>query len=597
VCSEMCIRDRRNADIRNEDTLKSPEHIENGRLMSFDRVIANPPFSQNYSKKEIKFPERFHTFMPENGKKADYMFVQHMLSVLKNDGKMAVVMPHGVLFRSGDEKECRAEFIGRGILEAVIGLPSGLFYGTGIPACVLVFDKKYAKDRKEILFINADHEYKEGKNQNKLRPEDIEKISNTYKSKTDIPKYSRLVKVEEIEEEGYNLNIRRYVDNSPEAEPQNVKAHLNGGIPAGEVQALRTRSEALLGMNEELFVKQNEELLDFVETINSTDAIKKYIENNPKLESLYELYSQRINAWWENQIEDFENLPDSGNAALLRKKVMPAIIEELNDLKALNEHELRGAFAGFWDELKSEFKSVAASGWGPELIPEADILQSQFPEVLEQMEADRNRITELESLFEAAEAEDYEDEEETGILSKENLKEIKARKKEIETDLKGYKKQLKEFTAALKTLQNSNGDDAEIKVLRKKIDELLDEKIPLTETRLKNLEQQQEKHSTLDKSLKKLRAGIKAAEAKKDTLVEAARQKITEAEAQELILQRWLKLLQSRYNAYVKAFVNEYVAAVQNLHSKYAVTLKDILDQRDIQACELNGYLKELGYE
>ncbi len=598
ICKmNMILHGVRNADIRNEDTLKSPEHIENGRLMSFDRVIANPPFSQNYSKKEMKFPERFHTFMPENGKKADYMFVQHMLSVLKNDGKMAVVMPHGVLFRSGDEKECRAEFINRGILEAVIGLPSGLFYGTGITACVLVFDKKNAKGRKEILFINADHEYKEGKSQNKLRPEDIEKISNTYKSKTDIPKYSRLVKVEEIEEEGYNLNIRRYVDNSPEAEPQNVKAHLNGGIPAGEVQALRTRSEALLGMNEELFVKRNEELFDFAETINNTVAIKEHIENSPKLESLYEFYRDKINVWWKNQIEDFESLPDSGNAALLRKKVMPAIIQELDDLKALDEHELRGAFAGFWDELKSEFKSVAASGWGPELIPEADILQSQFPEVLEQMEADRNRIAELESLFEAAEAEDYEDEDETGILSKENLKEIKARQKEIKTSLSGYKKQLKEFKAALKTLENSDGNVSEIIELKKKIDELENDKMPLAETRLKNLEQQQEKHATLDKSLKKLRTGIKAAEAKKDALVEAARQKITEAEAKELILQRWLELLQSRYKAYVKNFVNEYTAAVQNLKAKYAVTLKDILEERNREANELDAFLKELGYE
>lgn len=598
ICKmNMILHGVRNADIRNDDTLKNPEHKEeSGRLMTFDRVIANPPFSQNYSKKEMRFPERFHTFMPENGKKADLMFVQHMLSVLKNDGKMAVVMPHGVLFRSGDEKECRAEFLKRGILEAVIGLPSGLFYGTGIPACVLVFDKKEAKNRREVLFINADREYKEGKNQNKLRPEDIEKITNAYYSKADNPKYSRLVKLKEIEDKDYNLNIRRYVDNSPEAEPQNVKAHLNGGMPADEVHALEASSKAMLGMNKELFVARNGNLYDFAENLTSKEDIKDFIENNFKVKELYRLYEERVLSWWENVEDEFENLPNSGNAALLRKKVMPSIISELQQLDALDEHEIRGAFAGFWDDLKIEFKSVAASGWGPELIPEMDILQSQFPDVLAQMEEDRNKIAELDSLFEAAEAEDYEDEEENGIHSKENLKELKGRLKVLTAELKSRRKQLKDFQKALITLENVHGDAGEITELKQKISELED-KIPATNQRKKAIDAQLQKHSEFDKELKDLKAGIKATESKKDSLVEASREKITEAEAKALILERWLQLLQSRYKNYVKAFVNEYIATVQNLHTKYSVTLKDILHERDYKAEQLNAYLKELGYE
>ena len=121
--------------------------------------------------------------MPEKGKKADLMFVQHMLAVLKADGKMATVMPHGVLFRGGEEKEARQHFIKRGWLEAVIGLPAELFYGTGIPACVLVMNKKDAAKRKHVLFINADREYREGKAQNFLRPEDIEKIVHVYRDR------------------------------------------------------------------------------------------------------------------------------------------------------------------------------------------------------------------------------------------------------------------------------------------------------------------------------------------------------------------------------------------------------------------------------
>ena len=191
------------ADIRQEDTLRKPQHRENGELKRFDRILANPPFSQNYIKKDIEFPGRFAVWLPEKGKKADLMFVQHMLAVLKTNGKMACVMPHGVLFRGGEEREVRQYFIEHGWLEAVIGLPAGLFYGTGIPACVLVMSKKDAAKRKDVVFINADREYREGKAQNFLRPEDISRIVHAYRaltsgSETEIVGYARKVPVAEI---------------------------------------------------------------------------------------------------------------------------------------------------------------------------------------------------------------------------------------------------------------------------------------------------------------------------------------------------------------------------------------------------------------
>ena len=171
------------ADIRQEDTIRRPQHKDDkNELKRYDRVLANPPFSQNYIKKDTEYPGRFAVWMPEKGKKADLMFVQHMLAVLKADGKMATIMPHGVLFRGGEEKEARKHFIEHGWLEAVIGLPAGLFYGTGIPACVLVMNKKDAANRDHVFFINADREYREGKAQNFLRPEDISKIVHVYRT-------------------------------------------------------------------------------------------------------------------------------------------------------------------------------------------------------------------------------------------------------------------------------------------------------------------------------------------------------------------------------------------------------------------------------
>ena len=260
VCKmNMILHGIGSADIRNGDTIKNPLHLDaNGEIRRFDRVIANPPFSQNYSRKEMKYPERFHTFMPESGKKADLMFVQHMVASLNSHGKLAVVMPHGVLFRGGEERECRKQFIQDGILEAVIGLPPGLFYGTGIPAAVLVINKSEASKRNSVLFINADREYREGKNQNSLRPEDIEKITHVYDKHLDVPKYARNVPVNELEQEDYNLNIRRYVDNSPPPEPHDVRAHLHGGVPLTEVDSLSGYFDNYAGTRELLFQPRDE---------------------------------------------------------------------------------------------------------------------------------------------------------------------------------------------------------------------------------------------------------------------------------------------------------------------------------------------------
>jgi type I restriction enzyme M protein len=225
--------------IENADTLEDPKFLDHGQIRKFDRVLANPPFSQNYSRASVKFPVRFREWCPETGKKADLMFVQHMLASLKTDGNMATIMPHGVLFRGGKEKLIRELFINDDVIEAIISLPPGLFYGTGIPACVLVMNKnKPDALRGKVLFINADREYAEGKNQNKLRPEDIEKIDFVFTQKRELPKYSRLVdKTEIVEKHDYNLNIRRYVDNTPDPEPEDVQAHLIGGVPETEVQA------------------------------------------------------------------------------------------------------------------------------------------------------------------------------------------------------------------------------------------------------------------------------------------------------------------------------------------------------------------------
>jgi type I restriction enzyme M protein len=212
--------------IEKGDTIRDPKLVEDGELMLYDRVIANPPFSlKNWGREDVEQDGygRFRFGLPPKDK-GDLGFVQHMISTLNHTGKAGVVMPHGVLFRGGAEGLIRQGILEEDLLEAVIGLPSNLFYGTGIPACILVFNRKKEVNKKgKIFFLNGSLEYQESKNQNVLRNEDIEKIVSSFDKYEEVEKYCRVVDFDEIRGNDYNLNIARYVDSIDEEEQIDVE--------------------------------------------------------------------------------------------------------------------------------------------------------------------------------------------------------------------------------------------------------------------------------------------------------------------------------------------------------------------------------------
>lgn len=567
------------ADIRQEDTLRHPQHkAEDNELKRYDRVLANPPFSQNYIKKDMEYPGRFAVWMPEKGKKADLMFVQHMVAVLNKDGKMATVMPHGVLFRGGEEKEARKHFIERGWLEAVIGLPAGLFYGTGIPACVLVMNKKDARERKQVIFINADREYREGKAQNFLRPEDISKIVHVYRTlshgtQTEVPGYARLVPVSEIQAEDFNCNIRRYVDNAPPPEPHDVRAHLHGGVPVVEIEALGRYWSNYAGLRERVFVSRSGDTTyaDFTPEVTDRRALAELVKTDRSIAAAHAAFQATLEAWWQSNAPGIELLAPQngrkGNVYELRRNLLANISRAFANQSLLTDHQVRGAFARYVDDLKADLKSIAASGWGAELIPDAEILQSQFPEVLAEMEQKRLRLAELAALFAAADEEDYEDSDDTGLLPADEVKTLKAELKELNAQAKLAKK------------EQQLGDWETYKAEAAAI-----------EARLA-------RHKGLEDEAKQLKSDLRATEKKQEELVAAARAKIDRDEARRVILDRLHRLLIETYAGYLRADQRACLAALENLHAKYAVTAQTIESQRDAAAAKLKGFLRELGYE
>jgi len=397
------------------DTLEEPLNEKDGELIQFDRVIANPPFSQNYNKATMQYTARFsYGFTPETGKKGDLMFVQHMLASCKRTGKVVVVMPHGVLFRGGKEKEIRENMLRADVLEGIISLPPQLFYGTGIPACIMVFNKSKPDTLKNKVFIvNADKDYAEGKKQNILRPEDIEKIDFVFTNKIEEANYSKLVDVFKqtdgkisIKENDWTLNIRRYLDNTALPEPEDVKAHLVGGVPVVEIETVQNNLAPKFNFDGyQLFRDKNEHYKDFA--ITDKAGIKLRVEDDSNVnETLTEL-GIYLADWWQLAKEDFSRLAPNGNGSranlpTVRTGLLNTIKEKFVPVGVLDKFQVAGVFVNWWDNIKYDLKTIMQNGWDAGLIPDGYLIEAFFKTEKAAMEQIEIEQADFESQLEEA---------------------------------------------------------------------------------------------------------------------------------------------------------------------------------------------------
>jgi type I restriction enzyme M protein len=608
--------------IENGDTLEDPQILENGQVRKFDRVLANPPFSQNYSRANMKFSSRFREWCPETGKKADLMFVQHMLASLKSDGHMATVMPHGVLFRGGKEKLIREIFVNDDVIEAIISLPPGLFYGTGIPACVIVANKNKPDSLKDrVLFINADREYAEGKAQNKLRPEDIEKIDFVFTHKREIPKYSRLVdKAEIVEKHDYNLNIRRYVDNTPDPEPEDVQAHLIGGIPEREVSA-RTIDFARFGIQvDTLFQPERSGYLAFNEEIEAKPAIKATLEADPALQETLTVHHYALEAWWAVARDDFARLRDGKKMPEVRQELLTTLKDKLIPLGVLDEFRSAGVFVNWWQQIRYDLKTIISTGWHHTLIPDEYLIDNFFQAEADEIEMLEAQISEAQSeLAEAVETaqevaayEPDEDEKVTAAVIKKALKALiddlrgssgDSARKELATlqdqdrAIKAIEKRIKESKAALK----SKTDELELKMQLKRLggDEFKTESQELirqVDIQLASLDPSNKTDNKKITPLNKDKAALEARLAKTNGILAVIGGQLTEEEARLMILKKLYDLGHHELNRYLNAEKRGLVQVVENLWDKYAVSSGELESERTETLKTLDGFLKGLGY-
>jgi type I restriction enzyme M protein len=354
------------AVVANTEPLAEPLLADGYDLARFDRVLTVPPFSRSYLRHEVSHPERMrYGWVPEGGKKADLMSIQHVLATLRPEGRAAVVAPHGILFRGGAEGEIRRGLIEDDRIEAVIGLGANVFYGTSIPTSVLVLkgtQGRPAGERGSVLFVDAQGEVTTGRSKNRLDAQHIARIAGVFHRREELPGFSRVVSLEEIREQDFTLNIRRYVDADPLPEPLiDIGAALVGGVPRSEIEDHVGRFQAFgIGLDQ-LFLPDRPGYLRFPAEGHQAVAARIPALANARAMS----FLDAVRRWWADQSPLLVELAGTGRLfrSGLRSRLETTFCEELLPLAVLDRYQLLGALSAWWSDRDEELRTLDAYGF------------------------------------------------------------------------------------------------------------------------------------------------------------------------------------------------------------------------------------------
>src|SRR5258708_218819 len=351
-----------------QSTLAAPFFKDGDSLKTFDFVVANPPFSDKRWSTGLDPAndpyERFKSFGTPPAKQGDYAYLLHIVRSLKSTGKGACILPHGVLFRGNVEADIRRNLVRKGYIKAIIGLPPNLFYGTGIPACIVIVDKQDAHARKGIFMIDASGGFMKDGPKNRLRAQDIHRIVDVFNRRLDVPKYARVVSVEEIEKNEFNLNLPRYIDSQMPEDLQDIEGHLKGGIPTADVESLRRYWAVCPRLRGTLF-KENRP--GYVDLSVEKSAIKSAIYEHPEFATFIAGMNAHFAAWRQTSVATLKGL----QAGCHPKEVIAALAEGLLAHYAgkplIDPYDVYQHLMDYWAEtMQDDCYLIAADGWKAE---------------------------------------------------------------------------------------------------------------------------------------------------------------------------------------------------------------------------------------
>lgn len=486
----MILHDCPTAEIWKDNTLSSPYFKQaDGHLKTFDFAVANPPFSTKaWSNGFNPAEDDYHRFdygIPP-AKNGDYAFLLHILTSLKSTGKGAVILPHGVLFRGGAEGVIRKAILQQGVIKGIIGLPANLFYGTGIPACIIVLDKENAAARKGIFMIDASKGYIKDGNKNRLRAQDIHKIVDTFNKQIEIAKYARLVPLAEITANDFNLNLPRYIDSSDAEDLQDIAAHLNGGIPNYDIDGLAAYWKVFPAVRRELLIDgdRNGYSLLKVEAAQIKAAIFAHHEFTAFNQQVTQLFAD----WKLSNMPSLTGIQLGDRPKALIDVLSENLLETFRTVPLIDAYDVYQHLLDYWSEtMQDDVYQLSHEGWqavldgkaNTDLIPTPLIVARYFNEerlAIEQLEAEREAISrQMEEQDEEQGGEDgllAEGKTDKGKLSsksvKDRLKAIKHDKEALEeqTALEAYLLLIEQEAAAAKNVKEAQ-KALDIQVIRK----------------------------------------------------------------------------------------------------------------------------------
>ncbi len=371
-------------EIWKDNTLAAPHFTEkDGTLKRFDFVVANPPFStKSWSNGFDPAHDRYGRFaygLPP-AKNGDYAFLLHVLASLKSTGKGAIILPHGVLFRGNAELTIRREIVKQGVIKGIIGLPANLFYGTGIPACIIVFDKENAAARTGIFMLDASTGFIKDGNKNRLREQDIHRIVDTFTRQADIPGYARMVSRAEIEKNDYNLNLPRYIDSGVAEDVQDLDGHLRGGIPVRDIDALAPYWVVLPSLRNELFKPAKR--AGYGELKVAVPAIRQTIFGHEEFTAYGRTVKALLKKWQAGHRESLRGISRTTRPKAVIGALGEDILAAFAKAKLLDAYDIYQHLMDYWaTTMQDDLYMLVESGWQEAAKPR-QILDKERPDFI-----------------------------------------------------------------------------------------------------------------------------------------------------------------------------------------------------------------------
>lgn len=572
------------AEIASGNTLANPQFKEkDGSLKRFDFVVANPPFSVKSWNKGIDVLNdefnRFRGYGTPPDKNGDYAFLLHIVASLKSTGKGAVILPHGVLFRGNAEAEIRKNLLERKLIKGIIGLPANLFYGTGIPACIIVIDKEHATKQEElseeqqgVFIIDASKGFIKDGNKNRLREQDIHSIVDTFNGQVEQNKYARFVPYTEIEANEYNLNIPRYIDTQEAEEIQDLTAHLKGGIPNTDINNLDAYWEVYPNLKTTLF---SELRTNYSQLNIDTTAIKETIYTHSEFVNYNNQLKEVFNTWQGQAKDLLLGINETTKPKQFIHQLSEGLLEAYKNKPLVDNYKIYQHLMDYWEStLKDDVYLVVEEGWkatvkriveknkkGKEvdkgwtcdLLPKTLVIDTYLSTEKEELQSLQNQL------------------ENTGatILSLQEEHAVEGGLLEDATNDKGA------FTKAIITafIKKNKGDNAE------------KEAVAIANEVLQGYTKEA-----------KLKKEIKAAETNLDTLLLKKYAELTDAEVQNLVVNhKWLAYLQNALQTEVESISQSLTATIKTLAERYSKTLTELDSTVTDLESEVNTHLQKMG--